>query len=106
MKKVLVTAFLFSGVAAQASTVEGFQTDEYASCDAHSLGDILMAKDAVRAHVPVEDVVSRHFGDHAPTVDMNLSLMAENMIKDGYLKSAGEQKMQGFLTGVCYSIAH
>lgn len=105
MKRVLVTAALFSGVAAQASPAGDFQTDEYISCDAHSIGDILMAEDAARAHISVADVLNRHFGDHAPMVDVTLSLMAENMIKAGYLKSVGEQKMQGFLAGVCYNSA-
>ncbi|QGZ65950.1 hypothetical protein [Paraburkholderia acidisoli] len=106
MKKVLLIAALFSGVTAQAAPVGDFESDEYNTCDAHSAGDIVMAKDAARAHVPVEDVVNRHFGEHAPIMDLTLSLLAENMIKAGYLKSAGEQKLQGFLTGVCYYTAH
>ncbi|WP_321820866.1 MULTISPECIES: hypothetical protein [unclassified Burkholderia] len=89
-------------VAANAQQVNGFRVGDYIACDAHSADAINMAKEAVRDHRPVEDIVNRRFA-HPQMIDVKLSLMAEDMIVHGdYLRSGSEQKMQGFLAGMCY----
>jgi len=102
MKQIVATAaaFILSGVA-HAAPVTSFHAKDYIACDAHSMGAVRMANDAVHRKQPVEAVLNDRY--KTPDVlDVKLSLLASDAIKAGYLDSADERSLQRFLTGVCY----
>ncbi|NIF40101.1 hypothetical protein F3J14_04135 [Burkholderia sp. Tr-862] len=103
MKKSLVFAAMLSFVSfANAEPVTSFNADRYVACDTHSVGAVLMAKKAAEQKKPVEAIVNATY-ERPPVLDINLSILASDAIKTGYLHSADERSLQRFLTGVCYA---
>lgn len=100
MKKttILLATLAFAGSAAAA---QGFDAKNYVACDAHSLGAVQMAKNAVALGKPVESVLNDVYAS-PDVLDVKLALLAVDAMKAGLSKPEDAPGLQRFLAGVCY----